>query len=229
MPPGRLPREVFQACPTGRRPREKTQDTLERLCLSTGLGTPQGIPPEELEEVSGIQHKRKMKLNHQWSLDMNLIHTVRPGIKGNLVQPDLDAILINLDAGQQETAVSVASSSYHRDYVQFKPAASGEQRTLISALTPSPPLLLTVPFRLRYSSAVLQVAKALSAQEVSIVTPKKECDNGNYRKINGLNHCSGGYSYKIVKIPTLKSITTAEVSGVVSKLLSGKERQKQCP
>ncbi|KAI3360296.1 hypothetical protein L3Q82_014600 [Scortum barcoo] len=33
MPPGRLPREVFQACPTGRRPRGKTQDTLERLCL----------------------------------------------------------------------------------------------------------------------------------------------------------------------------------------------------
>ncbi|KAI3360478.1 hypothetical protein L3Q82_002265 [Scortum barcoo] len=40
MPPGRLPREVFQACPTGRRPRGKTQDTLERLCLSAGLGTP---------------------------------------------------------------------------------------------------------------------------------------------------------------------------------------------
>ncbi|KAI3371978.1 hypothetical protein L3Q82_006852 [Scortum barcoo] len=52
MPPGRLPREVFQACPTGRRPRGKTQDTLERLCLSAGLGTPRG-PPEELEEVSG--------------------------------------------------------------------------------------------------------------------------------------------------------------------------------
>ncbi|KAI3364145.1 hypothetical protein L3Q82_010962, partial [Scortum barcoo] len=30
----------------------KTQDTLERLCLSAGLGTPYGIPPEELEEVS---------------------------------------------------------------------------------------------------------------------------------------------------------------------------------
>ncbi|KAI3367785.1 hypothetical protein L3Q82_026220 [Scortum barcoo] len=36
MPPGRLPREVFQACPTGRRPPGKTQDTLERLCLSAG-------------------------------------------------------------------------------------------------------------------------------------------------------------------------------------------------
>ncbi|KAK3525020.1 hypothetical protein QTP86_013357 [Hemibagrus guttatus] len=37
MPPGRLPGEVFRACPTG-----KTQDTLERLCLSAGLGTPWG-------------------------------------------------------------------------------------------------------------------------------------------------------------------------------------------
>ncbi|KAI3369575.1 hypothetical protein L3Q82_024384 [Scortum barcoo] len=33
----------------------KTQDTLERLCLSAGLGTPQGVPPEELEEVSGVR------------------------------------------------------------------------------------------------------------------------------------------------------------------------------
>ncbi|KAK3568661.1 hypothetical protein QTP86_011459 [Hemibagrus guttatus] len=37
MPLGRLPGEVFRACPTG-----KTQDTLERLCLSAGLGTPRG-------------------------------------------------------------------------------------------------------------------------------------------------------------------------------------------
>ncbi|KAI3377266.1 hypothetical protein L3Q82_009173, partial [Scortum barcoo] len=33
----------------------KTQDTLERLCLSAGLGTPRG-PPEELEKVSGSNH-----------------------------------------------------------------------------------------------------------------------------------------------------------------------------
>ncbi|KAI3369582.1 hypothetical protein L3Q82_024487 [Scortum barcoo] len=32
----------------------KTQDTLERLCLSAGLGTPRG-PLEELEEVSGVR------------------------------------------------------------------------------------------------------------------------------------------------------------------------------
>ncbi|KAI3357939.1 hypothetical protein L3Q82_016326 [Scortum barcoo] len=41
----------------------KTQDTLERLCLSAGLGTPNAsghilppeVPPEELEEVSGVR------------------------------------------------------------------------------------------------------------------------------------------------------------------------------
>ncbi|KAI3360859.1 hypothetical protein L3Q82_013083, partial [Scortum barcoo] len=32
----------------------KTQDTLEKLCLSAGLGTPRG-PLEELEEVSGVR------------------------------------------------------------------------------------------------------------------------------------------------------------------------------
>ncbi|PWA15275.1 hypothetical protein CCH79_00008546 [Gambusia affinis] len=37
MPPGCLPGEVFRARPTGRR---KTQDMLEGLCLSAGLGTP---------------------------------------------------------------------------------------------------------------------------------------------------------------------------------------------
>ena len=44
MPPGRLPGEVFRARPTGRRPRGRTQDTLERLCLSAGLGTPRDPP-----------------------------------------------------------------------------------------------------------------------------------------------------------------------------------------
>ncbi|KAI3369110.1 hypothetical protein L3Q82_026075, partial [Scortum barcoo] len=44
MPPGRLPREVFQACPTREEASGKTQDTLERLCLSAGLGTPRGPP-----------------------------------------------------------------------------------------------------------------------------------------------------------------------------------------
>nr|XP_023656259.1 uncharacterized protein LOC111837982 [Paramormyrops kingsleyae] len=46
MPPGRLPGEVFQACPTRRRPQGRPRThwlAEERL----------GIPPEELEEVAG--------------------------------------------------------------------------------------------------------------------------------------------------------------------------------
>ncbi|KAK3560402.1 hypothetical protein QTP86_008477 [Hemibagrus guttatus] len=52
MPPGCLPGEVFRACPTGKRPRGRPRtpwrDYVSRLaweCL--------GVPPEELEEVSG--------------------------------------------------------------------------------------------------------------------------------------------------------------------------------
>ncbi|MEQ2229757.1 ETS translocation variant 1 [Ilyodon furcidens] len=44
MPPGRCPREVFHARPTGRRPMGMAQDTLEGLCLSAGLGTPWAPP-----------------------------------------------------------------------------------------------------------------------------------------------------------------------------------------
>ncbi|KAK3536643.1 hypothetical protein QTP86_015444, partial [Hemibagrus guttatus] len=51
MPPGRLPGEVFRACPTGKRPRGRPRtrwrDYVFRLaweCL--------GVPPEELEEVA---------------------------------------------------------------------------------------------------------------------------------------------------------------------------------
>ncbi|TWW76618.1 hypothetical protein D4764_12G0000080 [Takifugu flavidus] len=52
MPPGRLPGEVFRACPSGKRPpgrpRTRWRDYVSRLaweCL--------GIPPDELEEVAG--------------------------------------------------------------------------------------------------------------------------------------------------------------------------------
>ena len=52
MPPGRLPREVFRACPTGRRPRGRPRtrwgDYVTRLAWER-----LGVPPEELEEVSG--------------------------------------------------------------------------------------------------------------------------------------------------------------------------------
>ncbi|KAF7652090.1 hypothetical protein LDENG_00101950 [Lucifuga dentata] len=43
MPPGRLPREDFQAHPTGKRP-GKTQDMLEGLHLPAGLGKPWSPP-----------------------------------------------------------------------------------------------------------------------------------------------------------------------------------------
>ncbi|KAI3377231.1 hypothetical protein L3Q82_009143 [Scortum barcoo] len=54
MPPGRLPREVFQACPTGRRPRGRPRTRWRDYVSRTGLGTPRD-PPEELEEVSGVR------------------------------------------------------------------------------------------------------------------------------------------------------------------------------
>ncbi|CAB1418275.1 unnamed protein product [Pleuronectes platessa] len=42
--PGRLPFEVLRAHPTGRRPPwGKTQNTLERLYISSGLGTPREL------------------------------------------------------------------------------------------------------------------------------------------------------------------------------------------
>jgi len=51
MPPGRLPGEVFQSCPTGRRPggrpRTRRRDFVSRLAWKT-----LGVPLEELEEVA---------------------------------------------------------------------------------------------------------------------------------------------------------------------------------
>ncbi|KAI3363946.1 hypothetical protein L3Q82_001563 [Scortum barcoo] len=41
----------------------KTQDTLERLCLSAGLGTPRESLPEELEEVSGELLLQRVNVN----------------------------------------------------------------------------------------------------------------------------------------------------------------------
>ncbi|TWW68384.1 hypothetical protein D4764_19G0001820 [Takifugu flavidus] len=52
MPPGRLPGEVFRACPSGRRPpgrpRTRWRDYVSRLVWER-----LGIPPDELEEVAG--------------------------------------------------------------------------------------------------------------------------------------------------------------------------------
>ncbi|KAK3524832.1 hypothetical protein QTP86_007573 [Hemibagrus guttatus] len=52
MPPGHLPGEVFRACPTGKRPRGRPR-TRWRDYVSRLAWEHLGVPPEELEEVSG--------------------------------------------------------------------------------------------------------------------------------------------------------------------------------
>ncbi|KAK3510619.1 hypothetical protein QTP70_011885 [Hemibagrus guttatus] len=52
MPPGRLPGEVFRACPTGKRPRGRPR-TRWRDYVSRLAWERLGVPPEELEDVSG--------------------------------------------------------------------------------------------------------------------------------------------------------------------------------
>ncbi|KAK3515128.1 hypothetical protein QTP70_007237 [Hemibagrus guttatus] len=52
MPPGRLLGEVFQACPTGKRPRGRPR-TRWRDYVSRLAWKRLGVPPEELEDVSG--------------------------------------------------------------------------------------------------------------------------------------------------------------------------------
>ncbi|TWW73380.1 hypothetical protein D4764_15G0007740 [Takifugu flavidus] len=52
MPPGRLPGEVFRACPSGRRPPGKPR-TRWRDYVSRLFWVRLGIPPDELEEVAG--------------------------------------------------------------------------------------------------------------------------------------------------------------------------------
>ncbi|KAI3357344.1 hypothetical protein L3Q82_015493, partial [Scortum barcoo] len=49
------PREVFQACPTGRRPRKGRPRTRWRDYVSQLIWERLGVPPEELEEVSGVR------------------------------------------------------------------------------------------------------------------------------------------------------------------------------
>ncbi|KAK3548428.1 hypothetical protein QTP70_012986 [Hemibagrus guttatus] len=52
MPPGRLPGEVFRACPTGKRPRGRPR-TRWRDYVFRLVWERLGVPPEELEEVTG--------------------------------------------------------------------------------------------------------------------------------------------------------------------------------
>ncbi|KAI3376789.1 hypothetical protein L3Q82_000389 [Scortum barcoo] len=73
MPPGRLPREVFQACPTREEALGKTQDTLERLCLSAGLGTPRDPPWKSWRKCLGLK-------SHHHSLSLLAIFTGTPEV-----------------------------------------------------------------------------------------------------------------------------------------------------
>ncbi|KAK3517831.1 hypothetical protein QTP70_021018 [Hemibagrus guttatus] len=52
MPPGRLPGEVFRACPTGKRPRGRPRTCWRDYAFRLAWER-LGVPPEELEEVTG--------------------------------------------------------------------------------------------------------------------------------------------------------------------------------
>ncbi|KAI3370637.1 hypothetical protein L3Q82_007205 [Scortum barcoo] len=61
MPPGRLPREVFQACPTGRRPRGRPRTRWRDYVSRTGLGTPRDPPGRAGGSVwEGREKKKKI-------------------------------------------------------------------------------------------------------------------------------------------------------------------------
>ncbi len=50
-PPDRLPREMFQTHPAGKRPQGQTQVQVEKFDLCTGLGTPWD-PQSDLADVA---------------------------------------------------------------------------------------------------------------------------------------------------------------------------------
>ncbi|KAK3546928.1 hypothetical protein QTP86_005132, partial [Hemibagrus guttatus] len=77
MPPGRLPGEVFRACPTGKKPwgkpRTSWRDYVSRLAWKH-----LGVPPEELEEVSGereneMPHRREEEQERRPLMDSDLM------------------------------------------------------------------------------------------------------------------------------------------------------------
>ncbi|KAK3533963.1 hypothetical protein QTP70_034997 [Hemibagrus guttatus] len=65
MPPGRLPGEVFRACPTGKRPRGRPR-TRWRDYVSRLAWERLRVPPEELEEVSGEREVLRVKVTSTW-------------------------------------------------------------------------------------------------------------------------------------------------------------------
>ncbi|KAK3566589.1 hypothetical protein QTP86_001091 [Hemibagrus guttatus] len=91
MPPGRLPGEVFRACPTGKRPRGRPRtrwrDYVFRLaweCL--------GVPPEELEEVARereIRSDAETRTNIRYSL-------LGPAVDNGLFSVDKNSGLVKI-------------------------------------------------------------------------------------------------------------------------------------
>ncbi|KAK3574904.1 hypothetical protein QTP86_018369, partial [Hemibagrus guttatus] len=95
MPPGCLPGEVFRACPTGKRPRGRPR-TSWRDYVSRLAWERLGVPPEELEEVSGERESCALLLKG------NYYGTPKPPAEPNLVQPDLvDQVLFEEEFGTE--------------------------------------------------------------------------------------------------------------------------------
>ncbi|KAI3353763.1 hypothetical protein L3Q82_004842 [Scortum barcoo] len=110
MPPGRLPREVFQACPTGRRPRGRPR-TRWRNYVSRLAWERLGVPPEELEEVSGnlrftvcgspIKTKSSIERLSERGLDsVEESHGFRDAVEG---QNTCSVIQVHSDSGGPRT------------------------------------------------------------------------------------------------------------------------------
>ncbi|KAK3550782.1 hypothetical protein QTP70_004917 [Hemibagrus guttatus] len=68
MPPGRFPGGVFRACPTGKRPQGKPR-TRWRDYVSRLAWEHLGVPPEELEEVSGEREVWASLLRLVWVIE----------------------------------------------------------------------------------------------------------------------------------------------------------------
>lgn len=82
MPPGRIPREVFEAFPIGKILLGGGQDTLERLPVLSGLGTPWEFP----EEVRGNGRGEK-------SLGIFGAPAIYPQIRGKKMDGWMDGCL----------------------------------------------------------------------------------------------------------------------------------------
>ncbi|KAK3558768.1 hypothetical protein QTP86_028769 [Hemibagrus guttatus] len=93
MPPGRLPGEVFRACPTGKRPRGRPRtrwrDYVFRLAWER-----LGVTPEELEEVArereiacGSEHNLAIVGNQVFSWGWNEHGMCGDGSLGDVIQP----------------------------------------------------------------------------------------------------------------------------------------------